>query len=240
MQTYQPYLTIGIILVLFVGYGVVMRGVVAAANPAQRLAAIAQALGLQLVEGDPDLNILLGPHQSIVLQLFGITRYEVRARAMGQIGPYACSFELHEKVFRVRLRRFTVHDETVFHAELALQAQVPFPFEAWRPSPYGDGPTPRSGFPIVTQGPSPSGTWFLSSPDPRAAQWLGPAMHHLAQHALNFHVIGSAGRLAMPFTRSGLSSACSQLTALRDEMIRIASMFGAPAAQPAHLQSASR
>jgi len=233
MYSYQPYLSIGIVLVLFVGYSAIMRRVVAAANPAQRLGNIAQALGLQLGEGDPDLSIIIGPRQSLVLDLFGVTHYEARARAVGQAGPFACSFELHEKAFRVKLRRFTFHDNTQFHVELALQAPVPFPFEAWRPSAYGDGPMPRSGFPIVTQGQSPSGTWFLSSPDPRAAQWLGPAMNHLAQNAYHFHVIGTAGRLAMPFTKTDLSSACSQIVALRDELVRIASMFaGASSGRP--------
>jgi hypothetical protein len=83
MSAYQPYLTIGIILLVFVGYGAVMRAMVSAANPAQQLSNIAASLGMQIVEGDPSHNVVVGPRQNVLFTMFGVTKHDTRARRNG-------------------------------------------------------------------------------------------------------------------------------------------------------------
>src|SRR4051794_30038195 len=117
MLHYLPLLVVFGLLFLF---WTAMRSAVGAANPGHRLDAIAASLGLSIVEGDPMHNLVTGPRGNLLLHLFGVTKHDAAARLAGQTGPFACTFELREKLLRVKLRHFVVYESDTFVAELTL------------------------------------------------------------------------------------------------------------------------
>lgn len=154
-RQFYPLLVIGALFLLMMA----MRAIAGSANPSAQLGAVAQHLGIPIVLGSPSYNLVLGPTPNILFSMFGVTKHDVRVRAAGMHGAQQLSFDVHDKLTRVRLRRLTLHEADAFQAALTLEpVNLPFPFEITVRGQYGLQSTPSRGYPVVAQGQAAAGT----------------------------------------------------------------------------------
>ncbi len=232
-----------VILAVFLGVAAFRKLMVKSATaqyPNAAAGLVAQRLGLQLVSGDPQLNVVMWEAQ--VPQFKDInplphTVYEVRLEAQGtpQGRPMRWLFYAKEEAgARLPVVRRTLTD--TFHNSLEAKTQGTVPYfelilrsgqnECLQAEPVHASRTDMQRMAGAFQNPTYDAAFELTANDPRVAAVLSRVLGALA--GLNWvHLVGAPGTLAFHFPRLGSHAFGTQAELYGQALLAIAGAFEA-------------
>lgn len=230
-----------VVIVLFFGASLLLtrraRARIEADNPQLRVEAIAQALGLRLVRGDPQYNLGLGTGPG----RFGILRdfyYRVDVAMEGTHRGHPVSFHVLEKFLRIRLRYgVKLYESHSFDSELRLGDVRPAsPFEAYcAPKGSYDFLQPSGGLPVADRGVAEDfehpAEWWVCTSSPELAgtvrAWLRDLNRDCGQHCA-LHVVGDERGIAFVVSQLQMMSTGPLLATIEDALADLAPRVEAP------------
>ncbi len=217
------FLVIGGILLGAQVYARFMRKANEAAHPGLGLAAIAEALGLSIVRGDPAFHLVNGASESFLWRLVGVQKYDVDLLLEGTAAGRPLSLAIVERFFRWRVRGAVLREKYEHDSRLTLGIHSAARFECWLETANPHiAARPRLGLPVVHRVAVATGTLVVSAESPAAVAAVLPLLERLAGMLHYLHLVAEGGKLELVMTRMGLYTVAPQLRTLEEAMLAIA------------------
>jgi len=197
----------------FSGIGVIVycmrKGTLAtieANHPEQRVDALAEALGLAIVRGEPSYNLARGPAHSVGLALLGVDRQSLDVLLRGIVQNRPVELLISESQTRVKARYATLYKGERNESRLTIgSVRLAGSFECWLELNNDEymRALPQLGLPVVHRIPGPHGTLVVTAEYPEIVEPLIPFLRQAMSLLCYIHVIGVDSEVSFPMTPIG-------------------------------------